>query len=596
MGAAPVAALPAFKEIWLWDFEYTAPDGERPNPACMVAREWRTGRTIKLWRDEMGPVAPFDLSAGNLFVSYNAAAELDCHRVLGWGMPECILDLYVEFRNSINAPRVAGVKPPKTGLLEALTHYGLPHIESAEKDYWHDRFIAGDWASWTAEDREAGLTYCLSDVIALERLIPAMMNNPTLVEKFHFGQALLRGRYMAALSAINHAGVPMDVPTFEKLKAQWPAISESLIAAIDQDYGLYDNGSFVTARFEKFLLDHAIPWERLPSGAPSLEDDTLKEAALMFPIIEPIRQMRLLKNLKIAELPIGADGRNRTWLNPFGSVSGRNQPSNARYIFGPSVWMRSLIKPEPGQAVAYIDWSSAEFGIAAALSKDANMIRDYTERDVYIALGTASGVLPPDATKASTPSAERDMLKPCSLGLLYTMGPGTLSKRLYGKVEYPLSVAREMWEAHRFTYETFWDWSERNQDHGMLFGWLKTIFGWYMHVDRHTRPSTLRNFPMQAGCAEMLRLTCCLATERGIEVQAPVHDALLIGSTIDQIEADVALTQQCMLEASRAVLGGFELRTDVKIVRFPDRYSDKRGEAIWNRITKEIDNDYQQAA
>ena len=33
---------------------------------------------------------------------------------------------------------------------------------------------------------------------------------------------------------------------------------------------------------------------------------------------------------------------------------------------------------------------------------------------------------------------------------------------------------------------------------------------------------------MQANGAEMLRLACCLATERGIEVCAPVHDAVLI--------------------------------------------------------------------
>ena len=52
----------------------------------------------------------------------------------------------------------------------------------------------------------------------------------------------------------------------------------------------------------------------------------------------------------------GSDGRNRCLLSPFRSITGRNQPSNARFIFGPSCWLRSLIQPEPGRAVAYVDW------------------------------------------------------------------------------------------------------------------------------------------------------------------------------------------------------------------------------------------------
>jgi DNA polymerase I len=39
-----------------------------------------------------------------------------------------------------------------------------------------------------------------------------------------------------------------------------------------------------------------------------------------------------------------------------------------------------------------------------------------------------------------------------------------------------------------------------------------------------------------------------------------------------------------MAEASRAVLGGFELSTDVHPVRYPDRYLDERGERMWDRV------------
>jgi hypothetical protein len=41
-----------------------------------------------------------------------------------------------------------------------------------------------------------------------------------------------------------------------------------------------------------------------------------------------------------------------------------------------------------------------------------------------------------------------------------------------------------------------------------------------------------------------------------------------------------------MREASRIVLGGFELGSDVKEVRYPDRYMDKRGVVMWNKVMR----------
>ena len=85
----------------------------------------------------------------------------------------------------------------------------------------------------------------------------------------------------------------------------------------------------------------------------------------------PLRELRTsLSQMRLNDLAVGPDGRNRALLSAFRSRTGRNQPSNSTFIFGPAVWLRGLIKPEPGNALAYIDWSQQEFGIAAALSGD----------------------------------------------------------------------------------------------------------------------------------------------------------------------------------------------------------------------------------
>jgi hypothetical protein len=90
---------------------------------------------------------------------------------------------------------------------------------------------------------------------------------------------------------------------------------------------------------------------------------------------------------------------------------------------------------------------------------------------------------------------------------------------------------------------------------------------------------------MQANGAEMLRLACCLATERGIEVCAPVHDALLIEGPAGEISDVVAATRTATAAASRMVLD-VEVPTDVEIVQFPDRYADPRGAVMWALVNE----------
>ena len=117
-----------------------------------------------------------------------------------------------------------------------------------------------------------------------------------------------------------------------------------------------------------------------------------------------------------------------------------------------------------------------------------------------------------------------------------------------------------------------------------MTGKLTSTFGWQVHAVAGANPRSLRNFPLQANGAEMLRLACCLATERGIKVCAPVHDAVLVEAPSGDIDRVVAETQAVMTEASELVVPGFPLRTDYEVVCWPDRYRDPRGQAMWNCV------------
>ena len=525
---------------------------------------------MRLWEDELlnhgAPPYPTDDSA--LFVAYYASAEVGCHETLGWPAPSYVLDLYAEFRNLSN-----GLDTPcGDSLLGALAWFGLDGIEAAEKDTMRTLALRG--GPWTADERGALLDYCEQDVDALARLLPAML--PTM----DLDRALLRGRYMVAAAAMESIGVPIDAESHRTLTVEWTHIQDRLIERIDADFKVYDGRTFKTNRFAAFLTAHDIPWPRLPSGALALDSDTFGDMARSHPRIAPLRELRVsLAQLRLADLAVGRDGRNRCLLSAFRARTGRNQPSNSRFIFGPAVWLRGLIKPAPAHALAYVDWSQQEFGIAAALSNDAAMLTAYTSGDPYLAFAKQAHAVPDDATKHTHP-AVREQFKACALAVQYGMGDVSLGHR----IGQPPSYARELLQIHLDTYRAFWRWSDAALDVAHLHGQLSTTFGWTVHLGGRVNARSLRNFPMQANGAEMLRLACCLVTERGIRLCAPVHDALLIEAPIDRIDETVADVQHQMAEASRIVLGGFTLRSDAVQIPYPERYADARGAQMWQSV------------
>jgi len=574
-----VKSLEAFDQIWICDTEYTAVAGCQPVPICLVARDLRSGREFRLWQDQLAelPAAPFRTDNKALFVAYAVAAEFSVFHALGWKAPTRVLDLFVEFRamtNGVNTPSGAG-------LLGALVYHALPAMEGAEKKAMRDLAIRG--GPFTEDERRALLDYCAEDVDALERLLPRML------PKIDLPRALLRGRYGWAVAAMEHRGVPIDVPMFEHLRGRWKHIQEALVSEVDQRYGVFEGTTFKRNRFTSWLTAKGLPWPRLDSGELDLKDDTFRSMAKAYPAVAELRELRAsLGQMRLFDdLAIGPDGRNRTGIMPFRSKTGRNQPSNAKFIFGPSRWLRSLIKPSEGRAVAYLDYSQQEFGIAAALSGDAAMTDAYRSGDPYLAFGKQAGAIPSDGTKASH-AADRALFKACVLAVQYGMGEVGLATKI-GK---SLDIARQLLRLHRETYPVFWKWSQSAVDRAILTGRLETVFGWPIHVGVCDDPKkganarSLSNFPCQANGAEMLRLGCCMLVEAGIGLCAPIHDAVLIEADIGSIDAAVAHSRAIMGEASRVVLGGFEIGTDYKVVHWPDRYVDEGGAMFWNTVTR----------
>ena len=444
---------------------------------------------------------------------------------------------------------------------------------------------------FTPEEREQILKYCMSDVDSMVRVLPRILSD---IE--HLGIALYHGEFAAVSAVMEHHGVPIDMEIFQQLadKDVWRAVRDEMVPAIDAQYGVYvrrNNSSDWTFSHEMwiaYLKREGIydAWPRLASGALDMRRKTFEDMTKGFPQLEALRQLRHARDkMRRIKLAVGHDARNRTVLWPFKSKTGRTQPKASTWIFSPAVWLRSLIKPEPGMAVAYVDYSSMEFLIAASLSDGHcgpvnNMLDMYRTGDPYLSFAKSVGAVPQTATKKSHETV-RDRYKIMLLSTQYGLSATSLAARL----NIPTFDAHEMLSQHHQQFAQYWAWSDDYVAHALQTGVVRTAFGWTYRIGivGPVNDRSLRNWPIQSTGADILRIACILAVRHGIKLLAPVHDAVLIEAPIDRIEADVALMQEIMRRASRIVLnatadGTHELRTDAKIIRFPDRYTDKRGD------------------
>jgi hypothetical protein len=278
--------------------------------------------------------------------------------------------LFAEFRCQTN-----GLEPLHgPTLFGALHHYGLNVLYGVE-DLTAKQLIDRP-GPWSEAEREKVLDSRSQQAETTAKLLTAM------VPSLDLSRGLLRGRAMLATARIEHEGVPIDVPTLERLRSHWLTVQDRLIEEIDSDYGVFVGRKFIADRWEQWLERSGIGWPRVWSGALALDDDTFREMARSDSRVALMRELRhSLDQLKLTDLAVGGDGRNRSRLLPFRSKTGRNQPSSSQFIFGPSTWLRGLIRPEPGRALAYVDWCQQEFGIAAALSQDPAMMDAYQSGD-----------------------------------------------------------------------------------------------------------------------------------------------------------------------------------------------------------------------
>ena len=134
-----------------------------------------------------------------------------------------------------------------------------------------------------------------------------------------------------------------------------------------------------------------------------------------------MRELRsALSEMRLNDLAVGSDGRNRTLLSAFRSRTGRYQPSQYRVHLRPE-----RVAARPDQAAAGTRRRVRRL-VAAGIRHCRRAVRRHRHAgrlpsgDRYLAFAKQAGAVPADATKDSH-GPQRELFKQCALAVPYGM-------------------------------------------------------------------------------------------------------------------------------------------------------------------------------
>jgi DNA polymerase-1 len=284
-------------------------------------------------------------------------------------------------------------------------------------------------------------------------------------------------------------------------------------------------------------------------------------------------------------------------MRPFAARSSRSQPKTSENIPNATKALRSLLAPHEGQVFMHRDWSNAEYAIAAAIAADKKRWDHYLHRDAYLVKAADYGFCDYTATK-ETHRALRNKFKPVVLAGQY----GQTAEGLAKVLGISVTQAKLYQEREARLYPKYQKWLAINAENRAFDGFVETECGWKLWMPKRLTAHDIRtamNLPMQGNCAEIMRFACCLATERGIDVGASVHDALFYTAPKDSWEDVDAAMKQCMDEACQVILGDeYVLKSDRDVVLYDangyrydaerkmhyGHYQHEDGQKMWNKI------------
>jgi hypothetical protein len=483
------------------------------------------------------------MTADECFIFFAADADVGIFLACGWPVPRHVIDHRVEFlriRNGLaplpplegGDPDIAAEKEAKAGkkqrkkpgkfsLSRIARHYGVPFISDEEKGEFRDLAMRPG-SNFLPAEQQGLIGYCRGDVGATAEVARRLWSEAGLSDPRTLNQALVRGFYMSVAAWVTHVGIPIDMPLYRRFSMNAATLRSSFIEAHVDQFDVYEKSSLNFAKFEIWLEARGLlaDWPRTPKGRLATSGKVLQrmENKEVKKLLSFLANVDLLEGIgssftaageieededKAKGLRICPDGRNRATLFAFGTKTGRNAPRGRAFLFTNPAWMRFLIRPPAGRAIAYLDWIAQELRIAAILSRDPALMALGESDDPYIEVAISLGLAPPGATE-DTHREERKIVKTLVLAMLYGGGP----HMVVSKTKLNRAQAIELLQRQRAAFPVFYAWSDNFAYRGLSAAPLWSPLGWRFwpqhRKDNELPDRTCRNFPVQSAA----RISC----------------------------------------------------------------------------------------
>ena len=524
--------------------------GELNIPVCSVYKNLKTDRVHKLY----GPgLKKFPYPTGKtLIIAHNVGAEAHTMLSCGIKLPEFWWDTMIEDQ------KLYFGKVKSHGLLAACKRYGIQTISGDLKKYFINIILNNEPYS---DDQWAKiLDYCQSDVEAGEKLFLKQLEDieqkrPNDGPRTIISQALFSGASMAYTAQVEFNGIPINNKLLDTIQDNFPALKKQMIAELNKKLDVYDENQ--TLKYEKFYK--LIEKNNLLSRWPVTKTGKLKTDADTFwrfgqentDINDLLLASEFIDSQKLKGYVVGPDGRARNPYNMYALKTGRTNPSTSRHPFNAPKCMRNIVRSDPGKVCVNFDYKNQEIAIAAYLSGDPQLIAAVETGDPYIATAILVGAIPANASKKSHPK-ERKIFKTTLLACLYGQGSTNMSKRMNINIDYGTDYQVKI----KNTYPVYFAWVKPLVNRAVLQGFLTTKFGFRYHVapGEVYNPRTFYNHPIQSNGSDMLRHALIGICRAGIELNALIHDGLVVHLDRKKFRKQFLKVKKIMEDASRKVL------------------------------------------
>jgi hypothetical protein len=567
-----------FDHVVVFDTEYRKTAGENPIVVCMVLKDIITGRCHRLKGKEL-KFFPFPIDDNTLFVAHYAVADIGAMLALGFKKPKFIFDTLVEDKKL----RWGKVDGQRFSLLESCRHYGVRGTMSEEYKESMRKLIM-EHEKYTAQQMKEILEYCEEDILNAEKLFYKLLEEHDREgsdpEKI-ITQAAFHGRAAGVCAQAESNGIPIRTKALNDFNAHFEDIKKDIITKNNKIINVYDeNNKFKYNKFSDLIYRLGLQdeWELSEKTHKFRTDKHTLRKHKKYKEIQLLRETKEFadsRNLK--GFQVGSDGRSRTDLKMYGQITGRTNVSPAESPFGAPKWVRNYIGPDPKKVLCYGDWVSQEAGIMAYLSGDKNMVADFETGNIYLICAIKNNAAPAGAVKATHPEV-RGRYKVALLGCGY----GQTAFGLKHQLEIPAYEAEKIIDNLKKTYPNFFTWNDGAVVMATGRGFFRTKYGWRYWTANIKKENTLKNWLMQSHGAEIMRKAMIAIDEAGIEINMPVHDAILFQVNRKGCAEKIRLVRRLMEQAAKDVLDA-PIPVEFKIIR---KQFDQEGkdQEKWERI------------